>query len=132
MMAVADEPNGYWVDRGWSRTAEMRTTSVIDAVNVEQADDGSTVMGGIAHAGERGISKVEVQVDDGPWQEAELRVPPLSQLTWVQWRYQESLPAGGHVAAVRAYDGDGTLQVAESNPPHPNGATGIDTFSFEV
>jgi DMSO/TMAO reductase YedYZ molybdopterin-dependent catalytic subunit len=130
MEAVADEPPGYWVERGWSQTAIMRTTSVIDAVRVEAAGEGRTAMGGIAHAGDRGISKVEVQVDDGPWQEAELRVPPLSPLTWVQWRFEGSLPAGDHVAKVRAYDGDGKLQVLEENPPHPDGATGVDTFSF--
>lgn len=84
MEAVADEPAGYWVERGWSRTAIMHTTSAIDAVTVETAGDGRVIAGGIAHAGERGISKVEVQVDDQSWQEAALRVPPLSPLTWVQ------------------------------------------------
>jgi hypothetical protein len=110
----------------------MRTTSVIDNVTIESTGDGHTVMGGIAHAGERGISEVEVQVDDGPWQQATLRVPPLSPLTWVQWRFETTVPAGEHTAQVRAYDGSGELQVLEENPPHPHGATGIDSFSFQV
>lgn len=132
MEAVADEPPGYWVDRGWSRTAIMRTTSVIDEVTVQSAGDGRTLMGGIAHAGARGISKVEVQVDDGPWQASTLRLPPLSPLTWLQWRFEGSYPAGEHVARVRAYDGDGELQVLEENTPHPNGATGVHTLPFEI
>jgi DMSO/TMAO reductase YedYZ molybdopterin-dependent catalytic subunit len=132
MEAVADEPPGYWVERGWSETAIMRTTSVIDVVTVEPTGDGQSLMGGIADAGERGISKVEIQVDDGPWQEAELRIPPLSPLTWVQWRFEATFPAGDHLARVRAYDGNGQLQVLEKSPSHPDGATGIDTFPFRV
>jgi DMSO/TMAO reductase YedYZ molybdopterin-dependent catalytic subunit len=132
MEAVADEPPGYWVERGWSRTAFMRTTSVIDAIRVEPAGEGRTVMGGIAHAGDRGISRVEVQIDDGPQQEAQLRVPPLSPLTWVQWRFEGSFSPGDHIARVRAYDGDGELQVLEESMPYPDGATGVHTFPFTV
>jgi hypothetical protein len=43
-------------------------------------------LGGIAHARARGIARVEVRVDDGPWPEASLRTP-LSELTWRIWRY---------------------------------------------
>ncbi|MEZ4715876.1 MAG: hypothetical protein R2851_07290 [Caldilineaceae bacterium] len=94
----------------------MRTTSVIDTATAAQ--EAATTFGGIAHASARGISKVELQVDDGPWQEAELRVPPRSDLTWVQWRYTDTFPAGTHTARVRAYDGTGELQVMdESHPP---------------
>ena len=130
--AVAEDAGGYWVIRGWSPTAIMRTTSVIDAASAETDGAGRTVMGGIAHAGDRGISRVEVQVDEGSWEQAILRVPPLSSLTWVQWRFEGTYDPGDHVARVRAYDGSGELQIVEESPPHPNGATGIDTFSFEV
>jgi DMSO/TMAO reductase YedYZ molybdopterin-dependent catalytic subunit len=130
--AVAGQPQGYWVERGWSEAAIMHTTSVIDVARVESTTAGQTIVAGIGHAGARGISKVEVQVDDGPWQEAELRTPPLSPLTWVQWRFEAPVPAGDHVARVRAYDGNGDLQVLEESPPFPNGATGVYAFSFEV
>ena len=132
MEAVADEPPGYWVDRGWSQTAIMRTTSVIDAVTFEEDNQGKTLMGGIAHAGARGISKVEIQIDDGNWQEAQLREPALSPLTWLQWRFEGDFGAGNHVARVRAYDGDGELQILEVNSPHPDGATGVHSYSFQV
>ena len=75
-------------------------------------------VGGIADAGARGISKVEVQVDDGPWERAELR-QPLSQLTWVIWRYEWPWQEGAHTFGVRAYDGRGVLQTTESNPTYP-------------
>jgi hypothetical protein len=130
IQAVSDERLGYWVERGWSRTALLRTTSAIDNVSMEPSDNSRILMGGIAHAGEQGISKVEIQVDDSPWREAELRVPPLSPLTWVQWRYESSLGPGNHLARARDYDGEGELQVLGESPPHPDGATGTHTFPF--
>ena len=116
---------GYWVDRGWSDQAVPPTTSVIDAVADQPEPSGLLPVGGIAYSGARGISKVELQVDDGPWMEAELRNPPLSPLTWVQWRYDWQSQPGRHTFRVRATDGTGALQTADSAPPHPNGATGI-------
>ncbi|HLC05413.1 MAG TPA: molybdopterin-dependent oxidoreductase [Anaerolineales bacterium] len=121
---------GYWVDRGWDAQAIVHTTSVVDAVDTAAAGAGSGTVpiGGIAYAGARGISKVEVQVDDGPWVEAVLRAPALSPLSWVQWRYDWPYTSGRHSIQVRAYDGKGQLQVTERRPPSPSGATGIDSL----
>ena len=125
---------GYWVERGWNNVAQMHATSVIDTVAVDMtmidADHRKLVpIGGIAHAGARGISKVEVQVDSGPWERAELRAP-LSELTWVIWRYDWPYQSGRHTFAVRCYEGNGTPQIATPSPPEPNGATGLDTKSM--
>ena len=127
MQAVDQKIPGYWVDRGWSDTAIPPTTSVIDVVDKDSPDpaSGAIPVGGIAYAGARGISRVEVQVDDGPWQPAELRDPPYSPLTWVQWRFDWTAAQGEHTFSVRAYDGNGDLQITEESPAHPNGATGI-------
>jgi DMSO/TMAO reductase YedYZ molybdopterin-dependent catalytic subunit len=119
---------GYWVKRGWDRTARMKATSVIDTISVNmmlsQADATSLIpVGGIAHAGARGISKVEVRVDDGPWNEARLRAP-LSDLTWVVWRYDWPFRPGNHRFTVRCVDGAGEAQIAQMAPPHPSGASG--------
>ncbi len=125
---------GYWVDRGWSATAIAQTTSVIDnvAVNEKDPNTGLVPIGGIAWAGARGISKVEIQIDAGSWNAAELRNPPLSPLTWVQWRYFWKATPGNHMVSVRAYDGQGVLQVTDSNQTYPNGATGIDQVAADV
>ena len=125
---------GYWIDRGWSATAFIQATSVVDNVAVDQKDPQTGVIpiGGIAFAGSRGISKVEVQVDDGPWEAGELRDPPLSPLTWVQWRYAWKSSPGRHTVQVRAYDGQGVLQVTEPHITLPNGATGIDSVTTNV
>src|ERR1700732_1281138 len=113
----------------------MKSTSVIDTVAVDMtiinADHRRLVpIGGIAHAGARGISRVELQVDDGPWEEAALRTP-LSDLTWVVWRYEWPFDHGKHTFRVRCYEGNGTLQIASPSPVEPSGATGLySTQSF--
>jgi hypothetical protein len=125
---------GYWVERGWNRMAQMQATSVIDTVAVDMsiigADQQKLVpVGGIAHAGARGISKVEVRVDDGPWEQAALRTP-LSELTWVIWRYDWPFRSGKHTFTVRCYEGNGTQQIATPRPPEPDGATGLHSRSM--
>ena len=124
---------GYWVIRDWDEVARMHATAVIDTVAiddiVEDGDDKLVPIGGIAHAGARGISRVEVQVDgDGVWHEAMLR-KPLSDTTWVIWRYDWPFADGPHTFEVRTYEADGTPQIEEVNPPRPSGATGIHTKS---
>jgi len=107
---------------------------VIDviAINmmISQAGQDTLIpVGGIAHAGARGISKVEVRVDDGEWREAQLRTP-LSDLTWVIWRYDWPFEKGKHTLAVRCFDGKGTPQIVEEAPPHPSGASGLHSESI--
>jgi DMSO/TMAO reductase YedYZ molybdopterin-dependent catalytic subunit len=122
--------SGYWVRRGWDRDARMRATAVIDTVGTDMmlagARPGGTriPIGGIAHAGARGISRVEVRVDEGPWEQAVLR-EPLSNTTWVLWRYEWPFAPGMHTFMVRCVDGAGAAQIVEPAPPHPSGATGL-------
>ncbi len=132
---IEDWEEGYWVRRGWSQEAIVRTTSVVDTIAVEQSyeADGQTFIpvGGIAWASKRGISKVEVSVDDGEWVEAQLR-EPLSDRSWVVWRYDWPFAEGRHTFAVRAYDGTETLQILDVNPVRPDGATGVHNLSRSV
>jgi len=134
--AVSEWEPGYWVRRGWDREAVMKTTSFIDtvAVNMLSVDaQGGEVLpiGGFAHAGARGISKVEVQVDGGEWQEAELR-RPISETTWTLWRFDWPFEPGEHTFTVRCFDGEGTPQIVDPAPPHPSGATGLDRERVRV
>jgi hypothetical protein len=117
------------VHRGWNELAQVHATSVIDTVAVDMTIIGAdrrklVSIGGIAHAGARGISKIEVQVDGGSWEQARLP-PPLSQLTWVVWKYDWPFHSGKHTFAVRCYEGNGTPQIATPSPAAPNGATGL-------
>jgi len=98
---------GYWVQRGWSKDGRVSTMSAVDVAS--RSGEGSVDAGGIAFAGARGVSKIEVRLDDQQWRDAEIR-QPLSDICWVIWRAM--LPAGGaeHVVTVRAFDADGTAQ----------------------
>ncbi len=129
------DEDGYWVDRGWDRVAQMRATSVIDVVATDsvfqQGDTTYVPIGGIAHAGARGISKVEVKIDDGEWTEATLR-QPLSETTWVIWRYDWPMVAGRHTFSVRCTEKDGTPQIEKDSSSHPSGATGIHYVTRNV
>jgi DMSO/TMAO reductase YedYZ molybdopterin-dependent catalytic subunit len=127
---IGDYQPGYWVERGWSREAVMNAWSFIDTIavdsRIEENGERLVPIGGIAFAGDRSISRVEVQVDDGPWEEARLR-EPLSDTTWVIWRYEWPFQEGEHTFAVRCTDGNGDLQVLEPGDPRPDGSTGVHT-----
>lgn len=124
----AAEP-GYWVRRGWDAEARMNATSVIDTIGadmmiVEASSATRIPIGGIAHAGARGISRVELSVDGGPWEPAQLRAP-LSETTWVIWRFEWPFQPGDHTFAVRCIDGAGNAQIEERRGVRPSGATGL-------
>lgn len=133
---VTDEyRDGYWVERNWDKVAQVKATSVIDTVAVdhiiEDGDQRLVPVGGIAYAGARGISKVEVRVDGGPWEEAQLRAP-LSETTWVIWRYEWPFAAGDHTFEVRCAEADGTPQLDESSDARPDGSSGIHSYEASL
>ncbi len=135
-IAVTDTyKKGYWVERKWDPIARVKTTSVIDTVAVNavytSGDKKLVPVGGIAFAGARGISTVEVRVDGGAWKEAKLR-SPLSDTTWVIWRYDWPLEKGEHLFEVRCAEKDGTPQIEEKQPNRPSGATGIDSYKIRI
>jgi DMSO/TMAO reductase YedYZ molybdopterin-dependent catalytic subunit len=126
------EYEGYWQTRGWSDTAEVQTLSRIDTKEATKLEDGSSAIGGVAFAGIRGISKVEVSIDDGlTWNEADLK-PAMNELTWNLWTYQWQANSGEYPALVRATDGAGTLQDPEVRRPLPDGATGYHKVNVKV
>jgi hypothetical protein len=83
-------------------------------------------VGGVAVAGQRGISSVEVSTDDGrSWQPAVIK-PALGPNSWVLWLFEWDLPldAADRRLLVRAVDGTRAAQVATRRETVPNGATG--------
>ena len=82
------------------------------------------IAAGVAWAGDRGISLVEVSTDDGKsWARARLE-RETDQLAWRRWQLMLDLTPGSHPITVRATDGQGQLQSPARTPPHPAGATG--------
>ena len=127
-----DRATAYWTARGWSARGPVKLESRIDVPKSGRAlRAGDTVIAGVAWQPHAGVSVVEVQIDDGPWQRAEL-APAISADTWVQWRLPWAATAGQHTLRCRATGADGTVQTADVAPPAPDGATGWHTIGVSV
>jgi DMSO/TMAO reductase YedYZ molybdopterin-dependent catalytic subunit len=123
---------GYWQLRGWTDVATIKQTAIINTRELT-AVDGVAPVGGIAFAGAHGISKVEVRVNGGPWQEATLKSPALSPLAWTIWRLDAPAKRGDILSVTaRCTDGAGLLQTDQATPPHPDGASGYDKAVVSV
>ncbi|HWH01275.1 MAG TPA: molybdopterin-dependent oxidoreductase [Pilimelia sp.] len=119
-----DAFDAYWVRRGWAADAPVKTASRIDTPRpFAQLRAGPVLVAGVAWAQRRGISAVEVQVDDGDWRPARLADGPSPDL-WRQWVFRWDATPGGHTIRVRATDGTGGTQTGRRAAPFPDGATG--------
>ena len=123
--------NAYWVKRGWSEQAEVKTESRIDTPKPGKAlSAGPVVVAGVAWAQRKGVARVEVGVD-GVWHEATL-APQDTIDTWRQWYYRWDATPGTHKIQVRATDQTGYTQTAVVQGAEPNGATGYHTIQVSV
>lgn len=124
---------GYWQERGWSDDAVINIISEIDTPRDDLSPDerGIILVGGIAFAGSRGIDKVELQIDDREWVEAEVE-PYDPLLLWQRWKYEWDAEPGKHRLTVRATDGMGNLQESSVRDPYPDGATGLHSVTLDV
>lgn len=127
-----DAFDAYWVRRGWSARGPVKTMARIDRPRNGSGHDASAVdIGGMAWAVHRGISAVEIRVDDGDWIECELAGVPGDD-TWRQWYHRWEGRSGEHVVEARAIDGAGEVQPEEPRPPAPDGAQGYHRVRFTV
>jgi DMSO/TMAO reductase YedYZ molybdopterin-dependent catalytic subunit len=119
--------DAYWIPRGWSKLGPIKTQSRIDRPRAGATlPAGEVNVAGVAWAPTRGVRGVEVQVNDGPWEAAELG-EVASKNTWVQWLYRWHATPGSYLVRVRATDGTGAVQIGTDHAPEPNGATGYHT-----
>ncbi|AEV84366.1 oxidoreductase [Actinoplanes sp. SE50] len=131
-LTTFDRFDAYWVKRGWGVQGTVKTASRIDKPKpFARMTAGPVTVAGVAWAQRRGIAAVEVSVDGGPWQPAEL-LPTASIDTWVQWRFTWKATPGPHSLAVRATDSKGAVQPQDRATPFPDGATGWHTISVTV
>lgn len=128
----ADE-TAYWTDRGWSERGPIKIASRIDVPRPSARVGAGTVeLGGTAWAQQRGIARVEVRIDDGPWQDAQLGASAGDDC-WRQWSFTwEGARSGEHRATVRATGGDGEEQTPDRADPVPDGASGWHSITFRV
>jgi DMSO/TMAO reductase YedYZ molybdopterin-dependent catalytic subunit len=125
-----DRAQAYWTRLGWSARGPIKTESRIDVPRSgERVPVGAVTFGGVAWAQNRGVRTVEVRIDDGPWQPAELGAN-YSNDTWRLWSYRWTATAGSHTMSVRATDNTGAVQTADQTSVMPDGATGWHTVVF--
>ncbi|MGA1668648.1 MAG: molybdopterin-dependent oxidoreductase, partial [Candidatus Nanopelagicales bacterium] len=125
----ADDP-AYWTVRGWATDAPVLTGSRIDLPQ-RNLSVGRSAIAGVAWAMDGdGISRVEVSIDEGPWQDAQLADQPTPR-TWRQWWLEWEATSGDHLITVRATNGLGETQTSEIRDVIPAGATGYDVRSVE-
>jgi DMSO/TMAO reductase YedYZ molybdopterin-dependent catalytic subunit len=122
-----------WEEQGWAGQPIVKTMSRIDVIKTTAR---GVLVAGIAYAGLRSISAVEVKLGDGDWQSAMLHVPPLANRTWVQWRAEiengEILKDRKLSVSVRAVDGLGAPQIEVPQKQFPNGASGLHTATITL
>jgi DMSO/TMAO reductase YedYZ molybdopterin-dependent catalytic subunit len=124
--------SAYWVRRDYAALAPVKTQSRIDTPAAgKRLKQGLVMVGGVAWAQHRGVSAVEVRVDDGPWQQAQLAAVP-SVDTWRQWSWPWQATPGEHRLQVRATDNTGQVQTGQVHEPLPDGATGWHTIAVTV
>ena len=130
---------GYWEKKGWSDEAVIPVMSeILMPMKGKSIPLGNYVIGGIAFGGRYGISKVQISLDDKrTWHEAELK-KPLSQWSWVLWRYDwRPTDDGEYTIIVRGVDHSGKVQESPSLfgrllGSFPNGSKGFHSVGVRV
>ena len=132
---VTEETKGFYEQQGWGPNFVVPTVSRFTEPGFDRplTAGAPVTLRGTAFAGNRGVSGVEVSVDDGAtWQPAQLEYSG-SPLAWVLWRYdwRPDRP-GEYPLLVRAADGAGAPQIAEQRSSVPEGATGYHRVMARV
>jgi DMSO/TMAO reductase YedYZ molybdopterin-dependent catalytic subunit len=153
---------GFWQRKGWSNTATINTLSSIvipgsapittrfrgflpagsnlagssNSTSSSSSSSGrTTTVGGIAFAGTRGISKVQVSLDNGlTWKDASIK-EPLSPYSWVMWAAELNIPTERkkeYKLTVRATDKTGNVQTSAIRDPFPDGSTGYQMINIQA
>lgn len=132
---VAEDFEGYWQTRGWSDTAVPQIWGRIDTpAPGDSFVAGPVTLAGVAAAGDRGIYRVEVSLDDGEtWAIATLEDPINAPLTWVRWLLPlQAEPGDEYQVRLRITDGEGVTAPRDRQPPLPDGATGWPSRTVSV
>ncbi|MGH8862278.1 MAG: molybdopterin-dependent oxidoreductase [Jatrophihabitantaceae bacterium] len=124
----------YWVQGGWAQQTDIKLQSRIDTPRSgASVPSGRPVaIAGVAWDQHVGVSKVEVQVDDGEWLPARLAAVPSTD-TWRQWAVAWTPPRpASYRVRVRATDAAGMVETDVAAPVFPSGATGLHTITVQA
>lgn len=126
------DSKAYWTQRGWSERGPIKTMARVEVPrSFAKVPAGRVAIGGTAWAQTRGITKVEVQIDNEDWAEATLSAE-ASVITWRQWSFDWEATPGPHYIKVRATDGTGEVQTDQRADPVPDGASGWQSVMVTV
>jgi DMSO/TMAO reductase YedYZ molybdopterin-dependent catalytic subunit len=126
------DSKAYWTQRGWSERGPIKTMARVEVPkSFAKVPAGRVAIGGTAWAQTRGITKVEVQIDNNPWAAAVLSTE-ASLITWRQWSFDWEATPGPHYIKVRATDGTGEVQTDRRADPVPDGASGWQSVMVTV
>lgn len=122
----------YWTTRGYDAQAPIKTGTRIDVPgSFARLAPGTATVAGVSWAQDRGIERVEVRVDGGPWHQATLAAEDSID-TWRQWVWRWPATPGIHLLEARATDATGVPQTGARVGDAPNGATGWPSVSVTV
>lgn len=123
---------GHWERQGWSDTAAVQTRALFQSPPAHARVTGAVYLQGVAYAGDRAVTRVEVSADGGPWLPANL-TPPPSPYAWTPWylRWEPDAP-GVYTFRVRATDARGFTQTGGARRAFPAGTGAIDRLALVV
>jgi DMSO/TMAO reductase YedYZ molybdopterin-dependent catalytic subunit len=131
-VSIFAKESAYWTDRGWSAKGPVKTSSRIDVPAFgSSVEPGTVAIAGVAWAQHVGVERVEVRVDNDPWQDATL-AEAISADTWRQWFFEWEATSGDHVLEVRATNANGETQKEERVDVIPDGAEGWHAVQVRV
>ena len=126
-------PLSYWGQRGWlDGTYPVHPSARIDTPGDHgRVSPDDTSVHGYAWAPPVGVDAVQVQVDDGPWLDADLGVD-LGPGAWRPWSLSWRPASGHHHLRARCRPVDGDWQDDTDATPYPHGVRGIHTITVHV
>ncbi len=136
---VDHDAKGFYEQQGWGPNFNVPTGARFDVPENKQKLKLAEVaaaglhLKGVAHGGNRGVSKVEVSTDDGKtWNEAQFDAAQ-TPLAWVLWHYDWKPTAPGeYKLAGRATDGKGEVRTDKERGTVPEGATGYHKITAQL
>lgn len=79
--------------------------------------NGTVRLSGVAWTDGTPLQRVEVKIDDGNWQRADINLENRAKFAWTLWKYDWQNPKpGDHTVVSRAIDRAGRIQPAAEDP----------------
>ncbi len=129
---VVAPSSGHYESRGWSANGAVQTTSAIFTPRPREIMNGKILFSGMAFAGTRAITQIELSIDDGEW----MPVPfvPAGSGSWTPWQIDWLPPASAdYLVKVRATDSEDFTQIDKLNlPVFPNGSSVTQSVIFRA